>query len=1108
MAGSLVSLADMLLALRQSGEAEHKHLASVFGAEWLAPLAAQRQPDEQEDDGNTVDYRQGHHIETTAPAPAASSPVYWRVARDMRNPDLRDQTPAWLAALPAPDPAAFRPLDGAPVPPSLPLLPMARFARRMREQLALPQHRAALDLPALARQLACRRALSRLPRLTSRRWPSRVNLVVDGGAQLRPLSHDLSALVQVLIKGLGPRAKLLTAAGSPNGLRDAQGLLCKLPADGTPVLIFSDAGALQPGLPGVRQAWLATAQRLQRGGSRAMVLAPLSLPVLQAQPLPGLDVLLLDGRGDLRRIGAAQMPASPARPTAADEPADPPLPAPVRALRAALAGNSYVLPGLLRRLRLLLSAQGWGGDLGTELDVWHHPSVQSNSNACAVAPAHRAEALADLARMPTVLASVVALHLAYLAHQPALLRAEYVRHLQALALPGTALRDQLDHALAGADRLMSQMAASLLHGGPGLAADLAEYMQRFTARSAALIGGCEYLEAAWALAHRQALTSGAAQVPAGVDLNKLAWLGPATVPGAGVLLVEGGLAVDGTAISRLRMAAQAETVRPVLAMHWPDQPYATVAPDLYGSGLQLLASAIGWLQQARLDGVVEQAQRTMAEPSLQALLGLLDGDKPPDTERLALELLANDRWQPDKPGYRSQSRIGPAEAVSLRLATLVWRKLPETWLRARGLKVPTFDPAFTSLSANEPAALQGDCGYKVDGGARRLLLQPFQRPGWAQALRFEGASVMAQTYDGRWLRWVAASELQVWAGEGRDRWRLPQGCWWDAEEAEEVFYGRSDKFWLPPWAQRHGFDEHGYWAEFGIQKLVQRMRFIPPGRFWMGSPVAEVGRYDNEALHPVTLTRGYWLADSACTWKLWQAVTGQVPEGQDRAHRTLPVVNISHDDITRQFLPQLKRQLPGFEGRLPSEAEWEHAARAGTATAYPWGDQPDAERMNYGGADEKGARRSLPVRDLAPNAWGLHQMHGNVWEWCADGLESYPAGEVLDPLAEQAASRVLRGGSWIDEARLCRSAMRIAIDPGSRNLNFGFRLARGLPQAGRAEPGGRGAPGLPAEPAGFAGPGGAAPGPETPKPPPGLWSEVKRLVANLSDKPPGKKPKK
>ena len=1108
MAGSLVSLADLLLALRQSSQAEYPQLAAAFGAEWLAPVVGQERPDTPPDDSGPAAKVTDARSETTASTPAASSPVYWRVARDMRNPDLREQPPDWLTALPAPDPAVFQPPAGAFAPPSVPLLPMARFARRMRERLALPQHRAALDLPALSRQLACRQALSRLPRLSARRWPGRVNLVVDGGAQLRPLSHDLSGLVQALLKGLGPRAKVFTAPGSPNGLRDAQDLPCTLPADGTPVLIFSDAGVLQPGLPGVRQAWLTTAQRLQRGGRRAMVLAPLSLPVLQAHPLPGLDVLLLDGQGDLRRGGAGQLSVLPTEPAGVDEGADPPLPAAVRALRAALAGNSYVLPGLLRRLRLLLSAQGWGGDLGTELAVWHHPSVLSNSNACAVAPAHRAEALADLGRMPAVLASVVALHLAYLSHQPALLRAEYVRHLQALALPGTALRDQLDQVLANADRLVSQMAASLLHGGPGLAADLAEYMQRFTLRSAALIGGCKVLEAAWALAHRQALTSGAAQVPAGVDLNKLAWLGPTTVPGAGVLLVEGGLAVDGTAISRLRMAAQAETVRPVLATHWPDQPYATVAPDLYGSGLQLLASAIGWLQQARLDGVVEQAQRTMAEPSLQALLGLLDGDKPPDTERLALELLAHDRWQPDKPGYRSLSRIWPAEAVPLRLATLVWRKLPETWLRARGLKVPTFDPAFTSLSANEPAELQGDCSYTVDGGARRLSLQPFRRPGWAQALRFEGASAMAQTHDGRWLRWVAAGELQVSAGEGPDRWRLPQGCWWDAEEAEEVFYGRGDKFWLPPWAQRHGVDEHGYWAEFGIQKLVQRMRFIPPGRFWMGSPLAEAGRYDDEALHPVTLTRGYWLADSACTWKLWQAVTGQVPEGQDREHRTLPVVNISHDDITRQFLPQLKRQLPGFEGRLPSEAEWEHAARAGTATAYPWGDQPDAERMNYGAVDKIGAGRALPVHKLAPNAWGLHQMHGNVWEWCADGFESYPPDEALDPLAEQAASRVLRGGSWIDQARYCRSAVRNAYDPGYRSPDIGFRLARGLPQASRAEPAGRGAPALPAEPAAVSGPGSAAPGPAAPAPQAGLWGRVKQALSSEPATPPGKKPKK
>ena len=250
MAGSLVSLADLLLALRQSSQAEYPQLAAAFGAEWLAPVVGQERPDTPPDDSGPAAKVTDARSETTASTPAASSPVYWRVARDMRNPDLREQPPDWLTALPAPDPAVFQPPAGAFAPPSVPLLPMARFARRMRERLALPQHRAALDLPALSRQLACRQALSRLPRLSARRWPGRVNLVVDGGAQLRPLSHDLSGLVQALLKGLGPRAKVFTAPGSPNGLRDAQDLPCTLPADGTPVLIFSDAGVLQPGLPG------------------------------------------------------------------------------------------------------------------------------------------------------------------------------------------------------------------------------------------------------------------------------------------------------------------------------------------------------------------------------------------------------------------------------------------------------------------------------------------------------------------------------------------------------------------------------------------------------------------------------------------------------------------------------------------------------------------------------------------------------------------------------------------------------------------------------------------------------------------------------------------
>ena len=177
---------------------------------------------------------------------------------------------------------------------------------------------------------------------------------------------------------------------------------------------------------------------------------------------------------------------------------------------------------------------------------------------------------------------------------------------------------------------------------------------------------------------------------------------------------------------------------------------------------------------------------------------------------------------------------------------------------------------------------------------------------------------------------------------------------------------------------------------------------------------------------------------------------GSLPKDQSERADDLPVVNVSHDDIKRRFLPALARLAPALLPRLPSEAEWEMAARVGTTTAYHWGDAPFHDDMNFRALEKQNVGRLLAARYFNTNVWGLWQMHGNVYEWCSDAFARYQAAEARDPRTQKGDRRVLRGGSWRDFARYSRSAFRGVDRSGDRNLSFGFRLARGLAEAGHA----------------------------------------------------------
>ncbi len=278
------------------------------------------------------------------------------------------------------------------------------------------------------------------------------------------------------------------------------------------------------------------------------------------------------------------------------------------------------------------------------------------------------------------------------------------------------------------------------------------------------------------------------------------------------------------------------------------------------------------------------------------------------------------------------------------------------------------------------------------------------------------------------------------------------------------------------WAHQSGDDRFGTWASVTVSGVAQKFRWIEPGTFWMGSPDDDEEAYtDEKPRHQVRLTEGYWLAETEVTQMLWSAVMGDNPKeltvvlqqlflavmGNNlsltrQEWDALPVEMVAWDDVPA-FLTALNKRVPGLEARLPTEAQWEYAARAGTETS------------RYGPLDEvawhrgNSDRTTHPVGTKAPNAWGLYDMLGNVWEWC---LDYYDGGEygaraipipglaIEDPMGQRASliglicspkggSRVVRGGCCSSGVRFVRAAVRCDCDPADGDCDRGFRLSRG-----------------------------------------------------------------
>jgi sulfatase modifying factor 1 len=236
--------------------------------------------------------------------------------------------------------------------------------------------------------------------------------------------------------------------------------------------------------------------------------------------------------------------------------------------------------------------------------------------------------------------------------------------------------------------------------------------------------------------------------------------------------------------------------------------------------------------------------------------------------------------------------------------------------------------------------------------------------------------------------------------------------------------------------------------------LGMEFALIQSGTFTMGSPPDEPYRDSSEVQHRVSISRPFYMQTTEVTLKQWRSLMGTRLLVRRKGSDNLPVTQVSWFDCM-EFIKRLNRLDEG-KYRLPTEAEWEYAARAGTQSAFFWGNTIDCEKAMYGNNSLKydvcqfyiksvglEIDQPAPVKSYRPNPWELYDMHGNVWEWCSDWYGDLDKNPVTDPKGPDSGTmRIRRGGSWFKHGHTCRSANRSFGHPATRYTTTGFRLVR------------------------------------------------------------------
>lgn len=338
-------------------------------------------------------------------------------------------------------------------------------------------------------------------------------------------------------------------------------------------------------------------------------------------------------------------------------------------------------------------------------------------------------------------------------------------------------------------------------------------------------------------------------------------------------------------------------------------------------------------------------------------------------------------------------------------------------------------------------------------------------------VKFDGSFISGATFD--------ATQRGLPELQAAEDYNDAVGKWREQSENRKP-HGKVSGEWLsiwpngdvPGWVDEYGTDSYGKWASFAVDGIAQVMRYCPPGRYLMGSPKDEKGRYYNEGPQQrITFERGFWLGDTAVSQALYEVVMRRNP-GRFKSPNK-PVESVSWNQAV-SFTHCLNVLVPGLGVHLPSEAAWEYACRAGYITPFnPVVGQMDEGQsittgeVNYGRSDahelaipREYLRKTVSVTGggFRPNNWGLWHMHGNVLEWCADTWSHTLDGVALDGTARSAPelasglrNYVLRGGSWAGTAGECRSSSQSFSHSDHREDFFGFRVAAGQIKSPDAE---------------------------------------------------------
>ena len=1033
-----MSLADLLTIFKWVPEEHWNSAIATVDFMGRGPDRSQGTPSPEPSNKSTFRWHElpiDSTLHTTTPE-IRERGAFWRIASILPNPEARDRPPASLAddiydidELRPP----WRPTDHGYCRGMAPRIKSSQLVTALRRRMVRLRPTSQPDILKLVLRLAEGKPVTPCPVIRRRGWPARVDIIIDCSDALWPLTLDLLPLLHHLRGFFLNRARVLRTYGDSQSLLDFNGhdALRDESLGRGATLVLGDAG-LYSRDPRARRSWCRLARRLARTEVRPLLLAPVPPRLLDSRTARDYDVALI-GDEPVLRFGVRG-------PLSGQPPVLEGLTDAARRLRAALFGHPCVEAWHLRALRVELSQQ-IPLDKGHELEVWHDVAMSRAVNAITVHPDHRARVRSDFESLPASLRETVVEFnsKASLFNAQPLLRCEYAYSVF------TAIKNQQDSSarlLELIDIARAEHILNTLHIAVGAHGDFAgecvHHVHSLLARVPDF--GLEWndvaagiqLKVTEASLHREP-----ARLPAAFPLSRLQWALPSTPQSETwfVYLYDRRPAPTGSpagVVLHVDTAPVPGLQAPFAVVHsagksWSvhSTPHPVASDRAFCAALmRLLArdfrAAREFLNAVRA-GLAGRAL-TPVDPLASVLSNSSESDAVWDRVSVELRALV-DMGSASYAGYEDSP-----------LRDLLGKHLPPTVRSAIPLSP---EPLGSHHLRPDIIELSDSRHYRLEIGAERMEIEPCARPFWAHEIERRGDE-LTLTCDGRVLRWVPRSHRPV---AGAASFELPHGCWWDEREWRSL----ESPLECPSWAKRHGVDEYGYWCEFQIQGCVQRLRFIIPGSCWLGSPLMEEGRAQAEELHRENLTHGFWLADTPCTRELWERVVFRGPKMFRRSDEgaQLPTDRVSWREAMQEFLPALNAQLPDLHASLPTNAQWEYACRAGRLGPYSLSAPASGSSVRC--QESLLLRQSywqsgpLPVKALAPNRWGLYQMHGNVWEWCLDGYEHFSREETVDSVRIRGGGHVARGGSYVDSLSACRAASRSPVFREPENA-VGFRL--------------------------------------------------------------------